>query len=215
MAVVKEIGIATKDWVMKEIRCLYEEIMKGDFQDIKAKVSEEDGLSNFLENKLIASTGISISKVDTGIEEQLVFTVLSGALGFTKREIGNGVTVIGSDGITSSLASGVLTITLDEQAILVWAMVEVDPTDATYAAGNVSGGFKVRIDHSSKGVTLLRNPRVFIKTDPNSGVSSQNPLQHSMVLSADQRVDEFSNGIVGHVFQQVNTRASGGCFIVL
>jgi len=35
------------------------------------------------------------------------------------------------------------------------------------------------------------------------------------VLSADQRVDEFSNGIVGHVFQQVNTRASGGCFIVL
>lgn len=215
MAVVKETGIASKEWVMKELRCLYEEIQKSGLQDIKVKISEDDPVTNFLENKIIGSTGITIDKVNLGIEEQLLLTVTSGALGYTKRKISDNVTIIGSDGITASYSSGILDIVLEEEAILLWAMVEVDPQDATYAAGNVSGGYKIRINHSTKGVTLLRNPRVFIKTDPNSVVSSQNPLQHSLVLSGDQRVDEFSNGIVGHVFQQVNTRASGGCFIVL
>lgn len=215
MAVVKETGVASKEWVMKEIRCLYEEIQKSGLQDIKVKISEDDPLTNFLENKLIAATGLTIDKVNFGIEEQLLFTVTAGALGYTKRKISDKVTIIGSDGITANYSSGVMDIVLEEEAILMWAMVEVDPQDATYTAGNISGGYKIRINHSAKGVTLLRNPRVFIKTDPNSGVSSQNPLQQSLVLSGDQRVDEFANGVVGHVFQQVDTRASGGCFIVL
>jgi len=212
--VKKQTGYATKEWVMKEIRCLFEEIQEIGLNDIKVKVSDDDPQTNFLSDKLVASTGIDITVDGVSGEEKMLISVISESLGISKRTLSNGVTVIGTDGITTDLSSGNLTLTLEENAILVWGMVEVDPSDAVYTAGGISGGFKITIDHSTKGVSILRNPRVFVKTNPLSPVGSLNPLQYSKTLTGDQRVDQFNAGVVGHVFQQVDTRASGGCFIV-
>jgi hypothetical protein len=175
-------------------------------------VSGNDTTPDYLEEKLVAGNGITLTVLNDGADEGIQIDS-TGAT--TWYDAGNGAYVEATPGVTTTLVSGVLEFTVPADGKILHGNVEVDPADCVYATG-VSGGLKLRFIYSG-GTPRIKNMLVLKKSSSGASlgnVSSGNPLQIEPSATFDQRVDEYDTGVVGHVFQQLSTRASAGAHIV-
>lgn len=133
------------------------------------------------------------------------------ALDKETRDGSNGVTYYGTAGaLSTSLASGTLTITVADGAAIEWIAVEITAGNSIYANGLVTDSFRILIDNTANGSFNGFKHPIFMSRTSAGTVNAGNPLQYNTAINVDIQCDLYASGSVSWIFQDIPGRASAG-----
>lgn len=133
------------------------------------------------------------------------------------KDVGNGVTLYCTSGVTSShvtKVSGVVTITPPSGQRVAKIRCIVPVSDCVYTDGTRSNGFKIKIDNSANGETPGFNLE-FLEYSTFGTATALAPMLYNSVINISNKISEEMNdsGVFSIMFYDIPSNAPNGGLI--